>query len=324
MSGLMNAIGRGLSAAGYAAAEHFSKSALMDQQSALETARQERLIEVQELVAARADKRKAAAAEEARGSMVKRIGDRQGELADAEVGAKRGTIMGRMGDASTWTAEQQAAVDQSLALDRKGLMDDPKLRTKAAIATGDIDPKDAANIERDERRIDASERATEQRDRAAAMRDETQRYIAELRHEDSMRRMEMLAKRFGSDRSGTKEALAFIEGTRKELATEASELRRLYQAEIKDKLPKQQAQIKAEYDPKFAEVEKKRTQIEQDYAALRERVGLPARSESPAPAPKPAASGTTLKTLPPGARQIGTSGGKPVYETPDGKRFIAQ
>jgi hypothetical protein len=40
---------------------------------------------------------------------------------------------------------------------------------------------------------------------------------------------------------------------------------------------------------------------------------------TPLTGPKPA-----VKSLPPGARQIGTSKGKPVYETPDGKRFIAE
>jgi hypothetical protein len=40
------------------------------------------------------------------------------------------------------------------------------------------------------------------------------------------------------------------------------------------------------------------------------------------PGASPAAATPRLPTLPPGARQIGTSGGKPVFETPDGKRFI--
>lgn len=39
-------------------------------------------------------------------------------------------------------------------------------------------------------------------------------------------------------------------------------------------------------------------------------------------APNPAAS--AIPALPAGSKQIGTSGGKPVYQTPDGKRFIAQ
>jgi hypothetical protein len=38
----------------------------------------------------------------------------------------------------------------------------------------------------------------------------------------------------------------------------------------------------------------------------------------------PPAGKQVVKALPAGAKQIGTSGGKPVYETPDGKRFIAK
>lgn len=34
--------------------------------------------------------------------------------------------------------------------------------------------------------------------------------------------------------------------------------------------------------------------------------------------------GASIDTLPPGAKQIGTSGGKPVYQTPDGKKFIGE
>jgi hypothetical protein len=49
----------------------------------------------------------------------------------------------------------------------------------------------------------------------------------------------------------------------------------------------------------------------------------PANPAALAPAPKPAAS-KAVNSLPAGAKQIGTSGGKPVYQTPDGKKFIAQ
>lgn len=37
-----------------------------------------------------------------------------------------------------------------------------------------------------------------------------------------------------------------------------------------------------------------------------------------------AAKAAPIKALPAGAKQIGTSGGKPVYQTPDGKRFIQE
>lgn len=41
-------------------------------------------------------------------------------------------------------------------------------------------------------------------------------------------------------------------------------------------------------------------------------------------AKKSTTSASAVTVLPAGATQVGTSGGKPVYQTPDGKRFIAQ
>jgi hypothetical protein len=48
----------------------------------------------------------------------------------------------------------------------------------------------------------------------------------------------------------------------------------------------------------------------------------PGAPRAPAAPPPPAAPAASRNALPPGARQIGTSGGKPVYQTPDGKQFI--
>lgn len=49
-------------------------------------------------------------------------------------------------DATTWTPEQQAAVDQSKELDRAALMKDSKTYQQAAVETGYIDPKTAATL----------------------------------------------------------------------------------------------------------------------------------------------------------------------------------
>lgn len=57
-----------------------------------------------------------------------------------------------------------------------------------------------------------------------------------------------------------------------------------------------------------------------EIAAELKKRGLP--GAAPAAAPAPAAPKTTLSALPPGAKQIGTSKGKPVYQTPDGRKFI--
>lgn len=50
-------------------------------------------------------------------------------------------------------------------------------------------------------------------------------------------------------------------------------------------------------------------------------------AEKPAPVKQDAGKSkpqSTLGSLPSGAKQIGTSGGKPVYQTPDGKKFIGE
>jgi hypothetical protein len=150
---------------------------------------------------------------------------------------------------------------------------------------------------RDERRIDVAEKKGEQAAQAAEMkdrrdrelaekRDATQRYIAELRDETANRRLEALIAKMGGGANGTKEALSFIDGARKELANDAAMLKSMYVADIKDLGPTQRAKVKAEYEPKFAALEAKRTQIEADFNALREKVGLPSAS-APAPSPAP-------------------------------------
>jgi hypothetical protein len=53
-------------------------------------------------------------------------------------------------DSSTWTPEQQAAVDQSKDVDRTALMKDEKISRRAAERTGDITPKDSALLDNKE------------------------------------------------------------------------------------------------------------------------------------------------------------------------------
>lgn len=228
-----------------------------------------------------------------RTAQVQRVDAAAGRIADAKVGEKRAEIERGIVDRAGWTPEQQAAVDQSLAADRQATMGDMKTRTQAAIQTGDIAPKDAAQIDRDDRRIDATEKATEQRERASVRREETREYIALLREETAQRRIELLMKQIaakgsGGGKDGTKEALSFLDGARKELASDAQNLRQLYQSQIKDKSRGEVARIEAEFQPKFADIERKRAQIEEDYNAVRERVGLPARTKTETPAPSPA------------------------------------
>lgn len=335
----MSALGRGLSAAGYAAGEMFAKGALMDQQSELETQRALRLAEIQEQMAARGERRKVELAEESaersRGKQVARIDAKAGELADEAVGEKRGLIDSGIADRSLWTADQQAAVDQSLAQERKGLMDDSRTREKAAIATGDIGPKDAATIEREQRRLDVTERRDESRAAAAAAA-EQRRWTVELakldlqqgnldaqnKKIDAMiqhweRKDDNDEKKAGSPKTPTADRMTSVINSMNQMLKNLDENRPRSTATAEEK-----ADWQRQKDNAIA-VRDRAT------AKLNERFdddgSAPAKESKPAP--KPAATPSASKpisALPKGAKQIGTSGGKPVYETPDGKRYIAQ
>lgn len=222
-----------------------------------------------------------------RADQVGRIDSAAGKIADEAVSAKRGIVAAGIADKEAWTPEQQAAVDQSMEIDKKKIASDPETRIQAAISTGDIAPKDAATINRDERRLDATEKATAARERQADQRDATQRYIAELRDTQQSKRLEALIAKSGKDKDGTKEALSFLDGARKELTSEENNLKSLYQAELKEaRFPEDRAQVKSGYEPRLAGVRQKREQLEADYMALRARVGLPpALGSGPAAAP---------------------------------------
>jgi len=233
-----------------------------------------------------------------RAAQTQRIDTAAGKIADEKVGEKRRTIEGGIVDRASWTPEQQAAVDQSLALDRQAAVADPKNRTEAAIRTGDIAPKDAASILHKDDALLYKHLWEREREEGRNARADA-RIAAQM--EASDKRLgylfSALEKRGAGGQSGTKEALSFLEGARKEIQSEAQNLRQLYQAQIKDKSKGEVARIDAEYAPKFAEVDRKRREIEEDYNQVRTRVGLPARTgatpspaPSPAPTPKPGAA----------------------------------
>jgi hypothetical protein len=325
----MSALGRGLSAAGYSAGEMFAKSALMDAQSEQDLQKAMRLAEFRETLDARGDERKMRLADEARQAQTSRIDAKAGAIADEAVAPKRGLIDANIADRSTWTAEQQAAVDQALALDKSAAVADPKVRTQAAIQTGDISPKDAATLtQKDDAAIykamweQSKEEGRNSRSdaRIAASAEASDKRLGYL-----MASLEQRGEK-KTKAETNKEALQFLRESRMQVTNEETTLRQMYQAQIKDKSRSEVAKLDAEYGPKFADVSRKRAEIDADFNSLREKVGLPAKAEpkaEPKPEAKPqAAPKAPVSSLPAGAKKIGTSGGKAVYETPDGKRFV--
>lgn len=75
-----------------------------------------------------------------------RIDAAAGSIAEPGIEQKRQGILSGITDKESWTKEQQAAVDQSLAMDKQKAIQDPKTRMQAAISTSDIDPKSAATM----------------------------------------------------------------------------------------------------------------------------------------------------------------------------------
>lgn len=377
MSGLFNAVGRGLSAAGYAAGEMFAKGALMDQQSEIETQKALRLAEFQEAMAARGDRRKVELAEESaersRTGQVARIDAKAGELADSAVGEKRGLIDAGIADRSLWTAEQQATVDQSLANDRKAMLDDPKTRTKAAVATGDIDPKTMATLDQKGEALTyklAYEREREDgRDRRADARLSAQERMAHDRNEALLERMRngedvrvqaetrkqwtTLFSDAGRRLAETRKALTTLQKSPaysmaepgSSQARELDDLRAdmkqhtedrqkygelLAGSQIGGRGPKAETRsapqevppepgVRGSYDLSDPALEAAINDIKDPQERANARSAL-TQQRTGSPKPSTETAGTNL---PPGARQIGTAGGKPVYEI-NGKRYIAK
>lgn len=295
--GLFNAIGQGLSAAGYAAGDTLAKGALMDIQNEGQMQRELRLAEQKEKYEIDKEQRKLQQADEQRTARVKRV--------DAEVA--------KMAD-ETWTPEHQAAVDQTNSpegrnIHNKEFLSNPRNRALAASRTGDLSEKDAAEIRRADiaearaateaannaRRLDLTAQTEERRAADAERKDATARYIAELRDNQQSKRLEVLISKIGAkDSDGVKSTLSFIDGARKELASDESNLRNLYKQELEGaKFEADGPQrIKAEYEPKFKAIAQKRSQVESDFNYLRGKIGLPPVNQesvvkTPATAVKP-------------------------------------
>jgi hypothetical protein len=264
---------------------------------------------------------KMALEEEVRQAQVGRIDAAVTGIADKQEGATRALVGQGIADPSAWTPEQQAAVDQSVAADRNALVGDPMTRFKAGVSTGDVSLKDAATVELGERRADAAESGAAAKLKSDERKDATARYIAELKDETAQKRIEALVAKAGGGKDGTREALSFIDGVRKDLASEAANLKAMYQADIKDLSSTKREAVKKEYEAKFAAIDAKRGQIEQDFSALREKVGLPAaKADAPKSEPKaepkePAgiakpASQAEFDKIPKGGRYVNPKDGK--------------
>lgn len=328
--GIMDGVSRGLSAAGYAGGEMYGRGALAEQQAAAQAERDARLAELQEQSGIRKENRAVAAADQERTKQVARIDSAAGEIAEKAVEGKRGLINSRIEDKSSWTPEQQAAVDQSLNIDKTKVATDPKTRTQAAIATGDISPKDAATLDTRAEIADAKNQSYLANVQAkldmAKDRLEMAQTIATIRAAGggsgdgkdpaNAKMIEYLVKNGTPREQATSMVLGDNEGKTKDPVGLAAQLAT---ALIRDGIRVPADAPKGTTPASYA-MDIATQQIEA--ATKKLRTNEPAKPAGAPAAPAAAAKPASPAALPAGSKQVGTSGGKPVYETPDGKRFI--
>lgn len=141
---------------------------------------------------------------------------------------------------------------------------------------------------------------------------ETNNAAAGQRTERSAQATEKAAElRVGSARS-TANAEA-IRALGQERTSVDNDIRTLTQ-QLKDARPTDRPAIKQQLDDARVRAQDVRKRLSE----------LSSGGAAPAAAPPAPRAPGAPSGLPAGARQIGTSGGKPVYETPDGKRFIEE
>lgn len=334
MGGLINSIGRGISNAAYAAADNLGKASLEEQRAEIQAKRDARVAELQEQAGIRTEDRAVARADQQRKDQVSRIDTEASKIADTAGAGKRGLINSRIEDKSSWTAEQQAAVDQSIEIDRGKVKADPKTRTQAAIASGDITPKDAAAMDSRAEIADAKNQSylanVQAKLEMAGDKLEMAKTIATIRASNggggdgkapaNAQMIEYLVKNGTPREQATSMVLGDGAGKTKDPVGLAAQLAT---ALIRDGIrvpadaPKGTTAASYAMDVATQQIEAatKKFRPEGEAPTAESKGGKPAATPAPAKTAAPAA-------LPAGAKQIGTSGGKPVYETPDGKRFI--
>lgn len=290
--GLLNAIGQGISQAGYAAGDIFAKQAMAEQNSVMELERQKRLAEFQAELKNAPLKRYGAILKDEAGKEVTEPGKTTVIDAPSEfIGGENAGIENATGLINAPpTTRKRTEEEARSAANTRAMQDDPEAYAEYESRIG--------KPLREERKLDAIEAKNEadakargesdaRKEKIAAQKDATDRYIANLRHDDATKRLNALIAAQGKGKDGTREALSFIDGQRKDLNAESTQLRQLYKTELGNMPSKKHMEaMAAKYEPQIAAIEEKRRALESDFDILRKQVGLPEREQRP-PAPKP-------------------------------------
>lgn len=272
--------------------------------------------------------------EESRVQQSSRIDAKMGELADRDLGSKYGLMDARSPD-------QQDRLTATRTEERNALLDDPKLRTRAAIATGDIAPKDAAQLTmKDDAALWKLLWEKEKEDRRDSRFSEQQDRIDARQSKQLAAQFDLLDRRLA--KMGEKDTAAAVQSTHTDgngyliAVMRDGSTRRMTDPEgnpvtsqsFEQRVDRMVTSLRKDGGSQFRKMtdEDLRNHVRKTLVQA-DGVTKPASQPPAAPAAAPSAApraASPVTSLPPGSRQVGTSNGKPVYETPDGKRFIGQ
>lgn len=274
-----------------------------------------------------------------RTDMVKRIDGETSRIADAEIAKQQGLIF-QKDAAPSLTPERLDEIDRELAAKRESIMSDQNTRFKASVNTGDTSQKDAQILFDSTRRLDQSEKHNADAAKNAEMRDALERYKADLKAKadeakdaTANKRIEALIRSTnGNGGNKDKDVLSFLSETRKALTSESNRLTEMMNAELAAAKTANDleapAKIRAEYKPKFNDIEMQQRKMDADFNFARQKLGLPKEEESkssPTESKDPLAAGieAKLKELraqksPQSQSQIADPG-SPTASTPAGR-----
>lgn len=196
-------------------------------------------------------------------------------------------------------------------------------RTKAAISTGDISPKDAAALGQ-------KDVANETRLTIAQLRTEALNAKTQAQLDLGMAKLEAAINKAGAGNTDFDKKIKLLResgATSREIANFITERKQPSLEDLANGFLKADPRagtsraMTPEQAMERAKALRSLTQtVGEEEPAKPEAV--PAKpAAAPKPEPKPAA---VLPSLPAGSKKIGTSNGKDVYQAPDGKRYISQ
>lgn len=214
--------------------------------------------------------------------------------------------------------EEMASPDAQLSDAETG-----NLRTKAAISTGDISPKDAAALGQ-------KDAVNETRLTIAQLRTEALNAKTQAQLELGMAKLEAAISKAGAGNTDFDKKIKLLRdsgATPREIANFITERKQPSLEDLANGFLKADPRagtskaMTPEQAMERAKALRSLTQTVGEEEPAKPNAAPAKPAATPKPEQKPAA---VLPSLPPGSKKIGTSNGKDVYQAPDGKRYISQ